>query len=496
MPKREVLQATGFGATVAEDEARELSGYFVETEHWRRILAGEVDVVYGPKGSGKSALYSLLLERAQLLLQRAIVVASAENPRGAPAFRDLAIDPPATEREFVSLWKLYFLSIMSDILVERVGGSREARTVLASLREAGLVGPDRSLSSILRAVRDYARRFTPESVAGEIRLDPATGLPTGIGGKITLREPTAREVDRGAVSVDRLFELADQSLSGAGLAVWILLDRLDVAFAETPDLEENALRALFKVYLDLLPRDHLRLKIFLRSDIWARLTAQGFREASHITRQLTIKWDSPSLLNLVVRRALQNDAVRRFYAVEPDLILRSGAQQNQFFYRLFPGQVDVGPNKPRTFDWIVGRTRDGTRETAPRELIHLLNSARDVQLRRYELGDPEPEGELLFSRGSLKEALPSVSRQKLEQTLFAEYPFLRDRILQLRGQRTRHHVASLARVWQLPTPAAVELARELVRVGFFEEQGSRDRPEFWVPFLFRDALDMIQGTAR
>lgn len=349
----------------------------------------------------------------------------------------------------------------------------------------------------LLELSQYARRFLrPESISAEIKLDPTTGIPTGIGGKITLREPTPIEADRGILSIDRLLELTDRALMRVGLTVWILLDRLDVAFAEQPQLEDNALRALFKTYLDLLPREHIRLKIFLRSDIWVRLTDQGFREASHITRQLTIKWDPRSLLNLVVRRTLQNDAIREFYRADPNLILGSSTQQNEFFYRVFPTQVDVGLKKPRTFDWMLSRTLDGTRETAPRELIQLLNSSREVQLQRYEIGDAEPEGDPLFAGVSLKEALPSVSRQKLEQTLFAEYPSLRDRINQLRGQRTRQRPASLAKIWELPrTAAAIDLARQLVKIGFFEELGTRDEPEFSVPFLYRDALDMIQGTA-
>ena len=56
MNKKAILTATSFGSRVAEDESDELSSYFVETEQWRKIIAGDVDIIYGPKGSGKSAL--------------------------------------------------------------------------------------------------------------------------------------------------------------------------------------------------------------------------------------------------------------------------------------------------------------------------------------------------------------------------------------------------------------------------------------------------------
>jgi hypothetical protein len=59
MTRREVLLATRFGERIAEEEGSELNAYFVETDSWRRIYGGEVDVVYGVKGAGKSAIYSL-----------------------------------------------------------------------------------------------------------------------------------------------------------------------------------------------------------------------------------------------------------------------------------------------------------------------------------------------------------------------------------------------------------------------------------------------------
>ncbi|MCI0623880.1 MAG: hypothetical protein L0387_19860 [Acidobacteria bacterium] len=91
-----------------------------------------------------------------------------------------------------------------------------------------------------------------------------------------------------------------------------------------------------------------------------------------------------------------------------------------------PDQVDVGQNKPNTLDWLLTRTRDGTKSNAPRELIHFLNSLREVEVKRLEVGGAEPEGEEIFARPSFKDALPEVSRVRLEQTLYAEYPGQKD----------------------------------------------------------------------
>lgn len=363
--------------------------------------------------------------------------------------------------------------------------------------ESSLAKGRQSLAGHVQNVISYVKRaFRPATIEGGIELDPLTQLPKGFTGKIVFREPTSEAKAEGKESVDSLLNLANQALlNNAGYVIWILLDRLDVAFVENPDLEQNALRALFRVYLDLLGMQNIQPKIFLRTDIWNRITKVGFREASHITRHVTISWNRSSLLNLIVRRALSNVGLRSHFDVTFDEIIVTVAAQEQFFFRMFPNQVDVGPNKPTTLDWLLSRTRDGTQMNAPRELIHFLNSLRSQQMRRFELGEPDPDGEALFARAALKDALPQVSEARLTQTLYAEYPEFRDVVEKLREEKTLQRVETLTKIWDESDERTRKIADSLVDVGFFERRGSRQEPEYWVPFLYRDALDMIQGTA-
>lgn len=495
MKKQEVLRQSNFGERVAEEESSELENYFVETDHWARTFGGEVDIVYGAKGSGKSALYSLLLRRTDQLFDRKVVMVSAEKPRGTPIFRDLQQDPPTSEAEFVGLWKLYLLTLMNSILQDYGADSGEARHLNSILLEAGLADQQLDLSRALRAAFNYVRSYfrRPAAVEGTVEIDSITFQPKGFSGKISFSEPDSSSAD--VKSADTLLLIANQAFQGLGYTLWILLDRLDVAFAETQELEENALRALFRVYLDMQGLDNMFLKIFLRTDIWKRITQSGFREASHITRHVTIKWNTNSLLNLVMRRSLKNPALVEAYDVYPERVLASLDAQNELFYRMFPDQVDIGPNKSHTFDWILTRMMDGTREPAPREIIHFLNAARDAQLRQHEIGSGEEETEELFSRTALREALPEVSRVRLHQTLFAEYPRLRESIDRLRGEKTSQHLDSLSRIWKCSVEEAAQIAENLAEVGFFEQRGTRAEPIYWIPFLYRDATETVQGTA-
>jgi hypothetical protein len=242
-------------------------------------------------------------------------------------------------------------------------------------------------------------------------------------------------------------ELADTALEESDINLWLVLDRLDVAFAEDEKLERNALRALFRVYLDLQSLDHRSLKIFLRNDIWQRISGTGMRESSHITRHTTITWDKQSLLSLVVRRALHNDTLRSYYKVDRGATLHDFQEQSRLFYRIYADQVDRGTRKHETFDWMMSRTSDGTSQTAPRELIHLLSSARDIQLRRLEMGSADLAYEALFDRISLKEALPDVSKVRYEQTLCAEHPSLQKWLQKLEGEKTQQRPTTLAKIW-------------------------------------------------
>ena len=495
--KRDVLMATSFGKRVAEEEGEELSSYFVETDQWRRVFSGEVDIVYGPKGSGKSAIYSLILLRKNELEGRGITVMPAENPRGTAAFKDLVADPPSGENECRALWKIYFLSLIGEALRGFPHLNEPAQRVVSALEEAKLLPREATLSGRLKSVRDYVRRILKaEAFEGGIKINEMTGQPEGITGKIILREPDARELHAGIVSADELLKAAESAFVSYNHNLWLVLDRLDVTFADSAELESNALRGLFRVYLDLLPMSRVALKIFLRNDIWQRIMRQPFPEASHITRETTISWSKNSLLNLVIKRLLHNAAVLEMYGVKSEVVLAQLEEQLRLFYRVFPPQVDAGGNKPVTLDWMLSRTSDGSRQTAPRELIHLLSSAREVELKGLEIGAADPPGDALFDRNALKEALKFVSKARFEQTLCAEYPQYKAFLQKLEHGKTEQSLQTLGKIWGVTEAETLKLAGALTEVGFFEQHGTKEQPRFWVPFLYRGALSMVQGTAK
>jgi hypothetical protein len=196
--KRNVLHALSFGARVAEEEREGLADYFVETDQWQKVVSGQADVVFGPKGAGKSAIYTSLMNREAEMSARGIILVTAEKPRGSTVFQGLVADPPTAEIEFVSIWKLYMLSLLGSVISDYgLVGDDATRLKHALFQEGLLDKTDVSLATRFRSVWDWIKAAVPRMVPeGELKLDPVTSTPVGISFKISLQEPSVQEEQR------------------------------------------------------------------------------------------------------------------------------------------------------------------------------------------------------------------------------------------------------------------------------------------------------------
>lgn len=489
-----VLKSINLGERVAEDEASELQKYFVKTDQWEQLYGGNVDIVYGPKGSGKSALYTSLNNNRSALKKKKIILVPAENVQGATVFRTIIGNPPPTELSFIYLWKLYILVLIGKIARQEKFGSDKSKSLIDVLERADLLPPGDNLSTLFRSAREYIKKWISRDTAAveyAISVDPNTGIPT-----LTRRTEFRNKTDDEKlveVPIDDLLNTANSILAEKNQKLWIVFDRLDVAFADAPDLERNAIRALFRAYIDIKSCSNIFLKIFVRDDIWSRITQVGFVEASHITKSLHIKWSEDDLLNLLMLRIVKSETVRRFYSVKIAEVKRSYEGQKALFYAMFPAQIDTGRN-PQTMRWIISRTSDTSQFGNPREVIHLVDVARQEQIKSLEQGGNAPPGKQIFDRAAIKGALPLVSKVFYEQTILAEYPEMRKHLELLDGEKTTQNSKSLSQLWGLSISEASDIARRMSELGIFEIKGKRD-PEFTVPFLLRPALNMVRGRA-
>lgn len=485
MEMRELLRQLDLGKSVAEyDEA--LERYFVETEPFRALIENRADVIAGDKGTGKTAMYRILRKRyAHIPELSSVEVVAAFNPSGNPVFQRLAQQPVLTEGQYATIWKAYILSLVGNWLLDLYEDDLNdpMRRLDAMLTATALRSADETPQTVFSKITNtVSRLFNPQSAEVAVTISES-GIPILIP---KIEFGAADERAPKSIPHEEAIGLLNDCLQEADLTVWVVLDRLDEAFQGFPDTEVPALRALFRTYLDLLEFDRVRMKLFIRRDLFRRIIRGGFVNLTHVNaRKIEIVWDEDDLLNLLCRRIRDSNALVGTLGLQ-------AKTDKEVFAVLFPDQVDIGERKPTTWAWIMSRIRDGNQIAPPRNLIDLVSKAREAQLRReeresrtYETSTPVIEAD------SLRRALARLSSERVEDTLLAEAGGDAALLERFRGGKAEHNTKSLATLLSVSEGEVAALIKPLLDLGFLEQTGET----FKVPMLYRDGLNITQGKA-
>jgi hypothetical protein len=489
LERAELLRSLDIGKSVAEADL-DLDRYFVRTSAFLDFVADRYDIVSGDKGTGKSAIFRIVTERRRDFEElRDTELLPAFNVAGQPVFYELTRSAVLTEGEYNSLWKAYTLSVVGNYLLDTLGPEGKLAQIEEILDLAGLKVGDYRPETVFQRLRTTFMAFLkPKEVEGKVSL-LENGLPVA-SGKIV--PDYGEEHDEGGfIPYDYALTLLEGALDDLGLHMWVAFDRLDEAFQGAPDHEIPALRALLRVYLDLNHLKRVRLKLFIRNDLFSRVTEGGFVNLTHVNaRRLELEWRPADLLDVLSKRIIENREVTEALEIEPEAV-DSDAARELLLTRVFPEKVDAAANKPTTWNWILSRIRDGQDVRPPRNLIDLVEFARLTQLREDERQRTEWTGPPLIDRDAIKHGLSRLSAARVEDTLQAEYPNLQMYFELFRGGKAEQNRDSLAELIGGDAPRLQEAIDMLVRCGFLERIG-----ESWkVPMLYRDGLDITQGKA-
>ncbi|MBB4003193.1 P-loop ATPase, Sll1717 family [Aurantimonas endophytica] len=113
--KKSSLQRIKLGSSAAENEFRTLEEYFVETSEFIRTLRGEINVVAGRKGSGKTAIFFMVRDRVRPG-RDAVVTDLKPESHQLSLFREQLVkivDVGAFDHTLAAFW--YFI-ILSEVL--------------------------------------------------------------------------------------------------------------------------------------------------------------------------------------------------------------------------------------------------------------------------------------------------------------------------------------------------------------------------------------------
>lgn len=496
--KQEVLESLEIGNGVAELERDLLGEFFLESVAWKKLKKGSVDLILGPKGSGKSALFFHLLDHSDEFDGNGIFLVSSENAVGDSVFATIEPDSVSFEEDFIRIWKLYFLALILDTSKKNGITSALTKPIEQLLADEGIYEQGWSLQQFFAGATHYVKsRMYFDSADGEVELT-SDGIPKKIKAKLTFGSPTVPQQRAGVVSIDSVLQLCNNTLVNADRKIWILIDRLDAIFPNNKEVEKRALRALVRCYAGMRNLPAICPKVFLRNDIWASITKEdGFREASHLSPVTArLNWNKSLLAELLLKRLLMSKVFRDFYQKTPDFIRSNSNDKMNFLYSLFPERMSIYGDKSQVaFDWLILATLDGQDVNAPRDLIALMNVAIEYEYTRLAKGDtPYKRKNLLFNHEGLAHAAAELSRTKTEQTIFAEYPELRMYIDAFMDSSGRNFgIERLMELWECDRDEAQKISVALCESGVLKKSG---KERYLIPVLYTGYLGINPSSKK
>ncbi len=399
----ECLAGVAIGTGARENEELD-EEFFVETQSFQGILADDVDIVYGSKGTGKSTIYAALLSRSDVFRTEGILVVDGGTMDVIEFVKEVAGQLPEGER-LTAIWKVCLLLLITDAL--RFQGF-PASEVEDYLRRRGFLE-----KTWTGRIREYLR-----GIKFRFKLDPNAPVPVPeieVGGDHQLESKT---VDS---QLATQFKSLDDVLVRRGLTVWVLLDRLDVAFDGDAKAESAIVGALMQTYTDLLTTRGLRFRIFLRDDIWTRiLRDRPVRNRDHITRESVLAWGVEDIRELVGRRLLTSDALRVRYSARRTDNRWEFVERERVFRAVF-GDERVEPMVG--LDYFVKKLTNNRGEVIPRSVVLFLSKAVTTQIHLLKGSNPTTATQLL-EKHVLSDAASSAAYRHVTRTLAATWPFL------------------------------------------------------------------------
>ena len=418
-----------------------------------------------------------------------VELVSGFNDSGNPVFQRLSQAQTLNEGQYITVWKSYILALLGNYLLDVCEGvfTDNMDKLDRLLSAVNLRSRDATAITIFSQLTNLIRSFVkPKSAEVAFSVTEA-GMPV-VTPKIEFGDLSPQDNnEQTIINSDDAMALLDKAVSDLGIKMWLILDRLDEAFVGFPEIEIPALRALLRTYLDVQAYENIKLKLFVRNDLFRKIIRGGFVNLTHINaRRVQITWYAEDLHSLLCRRIREC----------PDFIKLLGFSEqttdDKIFSIVFPIQIDVGEKKPTAWNWILSRIRDGNATLPPRNLIDLVNKAKEAQSRREER-DPRDfnANTPLLEADSLRKSLIALSEQRVQDTLLAESGDYASRIDAFTNGKAEHNDETLATTLKLDGAELVNVVNELLAIGFIEKVGSL----YKIPMLYRSGLKITQGKA-
>ncbi|QFY05899.1 AAA family ATPase [Nonomuraea phyllanthi] len=453
--KSDILGQLDFSTGTAEHQESFFED-FVKTKMSVQAMDSRYPLVIGRKGTGKTAVFRWLFERAE----------SRPIPVVAPnAFRDRAP------------WSL------------------GARGFSAIERRLGMRNADwqtfwTCYTALTAALSLAAEDITPADSPFDIALQDLISKGSNLD-ELDVVETISNMIEdsEAALKAARWLRLIDDRLEEEK---FLLFDGLDTGFgndAESRKRREEAVTGLFTFLTETESRlSKLAFKVLLRVDIWQQLR---FENKSHLFgRSIQLLWrDQADYFKTVLKQAVRSEAFRRALDAASIGSNVDQWQESEVFqaWNLLVGERMKGGKTTFTRNWVWNRLADGQGDHGPRALSQLFHAAVGWEARE-EIRSPYDRS--YIRPRALVPSLETVSDEAV-QSLHEEFPELDALIHALEAVgRTPLDPTEIAQVDPEAT-GELDLALEVGLLAVHEGTVEEVR-RYRVPDLYRHALGMTR----
>jgi len=475
--REDVLQQIDFGNLVAEKE-KNFTSIFVPTERVENeiLTSSPPDVVKGPKGSGKSAVFQLFSDHEEYLRDHypemfdihddEILIVSGSGQEDQLRKGLTEVDRSVDNFDPEQYWKLYFVIKIARSLKNN-GHKLEGN--LYELLQVTDESDSLRLAPVIKRLYNRIIGPSPDNIK-----TPIGDVP----------------LDWDNINTSGLLDEEAEYLRDNDITIWLCVDRVDQIGDNREEMKEYV-EGLFEAQIFLQPINEIKPKVFVRTDIWSELhiTNQDYLE----TRRL--RWENKELLTLINKRMMESDIVRKYIKenmarnIDISNILTYKQQtQKEIFNIVFVKQIAGGQTGSPTFDWMKKRVTNGKDDSYPRELINFCKKAKNEQQNMSDLPD-----ESLIGESSLKNALEEMSRKHVTTVLYSEFEDLETHFDQLKGGERKYTRSELEELFKNMTPSGRDAIKRLYQIGLLKPQndGGYTDTEFEIPLIYRQGLHIV-----
>lgn len=296
------LQSLRIGDPTAENEMTTLSNYYLQIDQYRRALQGDVNLVVGRKGSGKTALFIQVRDRIRNNKTNIVVDLKPEGYQLLKIKEDILnyLSEGARQHLITAFWEYLLLLEVAHKLLEKDKHTYKHNHLITKLyieledtyriTDLSTEGDfsERLLALSQRLVGQYQERFGGDKVE-----------------KLT-SEQVAELI---YVHDLRLLRERISSYLEQKQAVWILFDNLDKGWSThgVDDVDVTVLRCLINAGR-VIERDMRKGQrtvhciVFVRNDVYEHLMANSADYGKEM--RAVLDWTEPDLLREMLRLRL------------------------------------------------------------------------------------------------------------------------------------------------------------------------------------------------